>query len=316
MPLPGFVDLDVQYRDNNTGVGVAVDSLEGKVFNEAGHEIETVTPIPETDVTGITYWVRDLDLRNAANYPGLYVTVEWHAVHRGIALPVFPKTYGFQPTSPVAMNGTVIEWPQCTSPLAFFYEIFKRRSPDYPAWQLVGRSWGPHFVDRTVYENEFEARSWEYQIQQYTRTPGILQPDGSDYMTNGSMITPLRVWRAPTGSNADGTGFGGVCEISGKVVDLTGGPGVAYWPDMERKLPEVIFTVHPRATQQLVGSTYIMPEDVIARVALDGRFTIALLQDTIVEFRVTNTFFRGRFITPLKPKANLGEVSIEIIRDY
>lgn len=311
MPLPGFVDLDVQYRDNNTGVGVSVDTLEGRVYNELGRLIETVSPIPEIDANGVTYYVRDLDLRNASNYPGLNISVEWAAVYRGIALPTFSKKYGFQPTSPRAMNATVLQWEQCSNPLAFFYEIKKNRQ-DLPSWQLVGRSWGPFFVDRTVFANEFEARSWSYNVIQYVRTPGILQPDGSDYIEGGQSFPPLRIWRAPSGEGS----VGGVCEISGRIVDLMGGPGVNYWPDLERKLPEISFTNHPRATQQLVGDTYIMPEDVYVRVALDGRFTVALLQDTIVEFRVTNTFFKGRFITPKKEKATLGEVMIEIIRDY
>jgi hypothetical protein len=299
----GFVDLDVRYTDPVMHLGVAVESLSGIVRNALGQIVEVVHPEPEVDANGVTYWVRDYDIRDATKFAGLTLTVEWEAVLRGIALPTFPKLYAYAPVARKPALATVLQWPPCADPNVLFYEITRRRS-DVETSIFVGRSFGPSYIDETVFASEFEARSWRYWVQQYARTPGFLQLDGSDYAASGGPFEPTRTWRATTP----------VCSISGRLVDIMGGPSVGLYVD--RKHPEVIFTVHPKQTQQLMGDMYIMPEDIVANVGLDGYFNIVLLQDVIVEFRVTSTYFRGKFIVPRRTSAELSDLDIEIVRDY
>lgn len=299
----GVIDLDVRYLDAVSGEGVAVETIHGVVKNSLGVVIEEITPVAETDLSGVIYYARDYDVRNGAKFPGLFLTVDWVAVRYGTVLPTFSKRYDYRPVTVEAASATVMQWDPSTDPLVMFYEINRTRAGE-TAPTYVGRSFGPFFVDRTVFPNEFEARSWNYTATPFARTPGTLQADGSDYRALGTQSSPLRIWRSSAA----------VCMVSGKVTDITGGSGVAFYAD--RKWPEVIFAVHPRATQQLVGDKYLMPEDVSARVALDGSFTVILLQDTIVEFRVSCTYFRGRFVVPRRESATIGDVGIEIIRDY
>lgn len=299
----GFVDLDVRYKDAGTLQGVAVESVVGSVRNALGQAIGIVIPLPETDVDGVIYYTRDYDVRDATKFAGLFLTVEWSAVFRGVALPLYTKRYDYAPVARKAASVTVLEWPPCVDPNVFFYEIVRRRS-DVVGDIFVGRSFGPAFVDKTVFANEFEARSWQYWVQQYARNPGFIQPNGSDYMLSGGPFQPTRIWRSSSP----------VCLVSGNVADISGGSGVRTHAD--RKHPEVMFTPHPRHTQQLVGGTYIMPEDIVANVTLDGYFSVALLQDTIVELRISSTYFRGEFIVPRRDETTLADVEVRIIRDY
>lgn len=299
----GFVDLDVRYKDAVTLQGVAVESIVGSVYNALGALVAAVLPLAEVDADGVIYYTRDYDVRDATKFAGLFLTVEWSAVYRGVALPLYTKRYDYAPVARCAAQSTVIEWLPCTDPNVLFYEISRRRA-DFPNSIYVGRSFGPAFVDKTVFANEFEARSWQYWIQQYARTPGFIQLDGSDYTLSGGPFRPTRIWRSSSP----------MCLITGNVADITGGSGIRNHED--RKHPEVIFTPHPRHTQQLVGGTYIMPEDIVANVALDGFFSVALMQDTIVEFRVSSTYFRGELIVPRRDEATLADVEVRIIRDY
>lgn len=299
----GLIDLSVKYLDAVSGEGVAVETIHGVVKNSLGTVIGEVVPVAETALDGVTYYVRDYDVRDGSKFFGLFLTVDWIAVHYGVVLPTFSKRYDYRPVTVEAATASVMQWEPSTDPLVMFYEINRTRAGEI-APTFVGRSFGPFYVDRTVFANEFEARSWNYTATPFARTPGTLQADGSDYRALGTQSSPKRIWRTSSS----------VCAISGKITDITGGSGIAFYAD--RKLPEVIFTVHPRATQQLVGDRYLMPEDVSARVALDGSFTVVLLQDTIVEFRVSCTYFRGRFVVPRKESATIGDVGIEIIRDY
>lgn len=298
----GFLDLDVRYRDAQSGDGVAVESLVGYVRNSLGEAVDLVLPVAETDAGGVIYYARDYDVRDATKFPGLFLTVEWVAVRYGVALPTFSKQYDYAPVAKRAMLATVLEWAPCEDPRTLFYEVYRKLNSTDPV--LIGRSFGPFFLDTTAYTNEFEARAWIYHITPVFLTPGEIQPDGSDYMASGTNINPERAWRTSDP----------VCEISGRLSDLIGGPGVDIY--QEKQFPEVVFSIHPRATQQLVGSKYILPEDVYARVGADGSFTIVLLQDTIVEFRVNTTYFRARFVVPKTWRAELGDLDIEILRDY
>lgn len=303
----GFVDLDVRYVDPSTQKGVALDSIRGLVKNALGHEIEEVVPEAYSDTDGTYYSMKDYDIRNASNFAGLFLTVDWIAIKGGIILPTFSKQYDYRPVADDPANKTVVYWePPDTECEIAFYEIYRERTIDNVLEKVfAGRSFGPSFVDCSCFENEFEARSWTYRAYPFYHSEGVQQPDGSDYYDSGISITPTLISR---------TGLG-ICLIEGRIRDVTGAP---YRWKTERTESWVSFFMDWNDRHSYVGErgVYITPAAVQIPLASDGGFSAALVQDVVATLIIEWSGLKARFVVPRRDHAFINELNLEIEKTW
>jgi hypothetical protein len=302
MMAAGFVDLSVRYRDIFTGRNVSVDYISGIVRNSRGLVIESITPLPYTDVDGAYYSAVDYDVRDASKFPGAFLTVEWTAYKMGIALPLL-KHYDYQPVSEDYADKTLLYWLPLTPPgSAYFYEVHRTRNDGTD--ELAGRSFGSSFVDAYPFDNEFEARAWLYKMKPFRRTGAEgLQPDGSDLISQGTALEPYLMFRTSAP----------VCSVTGRLTDVGGRP--IFSGEFKFEMASVVFKVNRRDRWQIVGDTLFTNESLYAGISESGRFTIDLIQDCVVEMWIPFMNFAARFIVPRKSLAGLSELNLEILRE-
>ena len=303
----GFVDLDVRYLDVTSGKGVAIDALHGTVKNAFGTVIEEITPDPYADIDGSYYSVKDFDVRDSTKFSGLFLTVDWLAVKGGIVLPTFSKQYDFVPVSEAPANKTIIYWdPPDTEHEIAYYEIRRERSVNnVTETAFVGRSFGPSFVDTTVFANEFEARSWAYRAYAFYNSPGALQDDGSDYIASQIPITPRVTSR---------TGLA-VCVIEGHIRDVTGAPYV--WKT-DRTESWVSFFMDWNDRHSFIGAEglYVTPAAVQIPLASDGGFSAALIQDVVATLIIEWSGLKARFVVPREDHVYINELNLDIEKTW
>ena len=303
----GFVDLDVRYVDPNLGKGVALDSIRGIVKNAIGTEIEEIVPDAYADVDGVFYSVKDYDIRDASKFSGLFLTVDWIVTKGGLLLPTFPKQYDYVPVSDNPADKTVIYWlPPETEHEIAYYEVYRWRCVNEVKEEiLVGRSFGPSFVDTTVYANEFDARTWSYRIAAYYHQSGTIQDDGSDYVALGVNITPEIVDR--TCCN--------LCLIEGRIRDVTGAP---YRWKTDRTESWVSFFMDWNDRHSFIGDRglYVTPAAVQIPLASDGGFSAALIQDVVATLIIEWSGLKARFVVPRKAHAYINELNMEIEKTW
>jgi len=303
----GFVDLDVRYVDPITGQGVALDSIKGLVKNALGATIEEIVPDPYLDVDGAYYSKKDYDIRNAENFSGLFLTVDWIVVKGGVLLPTFPKRYDYAPVADAPANKTIVYWdPPETEREIGFYEIYRERQVNnVTETEFLGRSFGPSFVDNTVYADEFQARSWAYRAYAFYRTPGTLQDDGSDYINSEIPITPRQTSR---------TGLG-ICLVEGRISDVTGAP---YRWQTNRTESWVSFFMDWNDRHSYIGDKglYITPAAAQIPLASDGGFSAALVHDVVTTLIIEWSGLRGRFVVPRTSHAYINELDMVISKTW
>lgn len=298
----GFVDLDVRYTDSISFRGVAVDNLRGEVKTAAGFSAGTVIPDGFQDANGAFYGVLDYDVRDASQFFGTFIKVYWSCTYHGIALPIIEKRYDFLPVAPEPVNKTLIYWLPLNDPLyTYYYDVYRYRDSTE---EFVGRTFATSFSDTKAFASEFEARSWKYKIYTNKSNPGYApDPDEGDFIRDGSALAPYYVGRAGVS----------LCEISGKVTDLSGRPEQMVSEYLEQAPIE--FTVNWRDRFEILGDTIILPEGVYVSTGQGGAFSVGLLQDAVVEMRIPMINFTARFIVPRQDKAKLSELNIELLRE-
>jgi hypothetical protein len=305
--MAGIVDLDVRYRDPESGSGIAVDSIRGIIKNAMGEVIEEITPEAYADTEGVYYGVMDYDARDASKFAGLFLTVDWIAIKGGLQLPTFPKRYNYVPVADNPADKTVIYWlPPETEHEIAYYDINRcRKVDDVVEEVLVGRSFGPNFIDTTVFENEFEARSWAYTMQAYYHKSGVVQEDGSDYVPLGVTIQPTMVSR---------TGLS-LCLIEGRIRDVTGAP---YRWSTERTESWVSFFMDWSDRHSYIGERglYVTPAAVQIPLASDGGFSAALVQDVVATLLIEWSGLKARFVVPRKDHAFINELNMDIEKTW
>lgn len=306
MADPGFVDLQVQYKDAVTGDPVAVGNISGVVRNALGTEIESIIPIAFDDPTeGLLYQTLDYDLRDSSKFPGTFITVEWQADRLGVFLPTFDKIYRFRPVAEEAFNQTAMYWLAFDDPNTLFYEIERHRTTDAGIEEeIIGQTFAVSFIDTTVYTNEFEARTWQYRMYPALRT-NTLNDDGTDYIISGSPQTAYAVFRTAKS----------FCNLSGHAVNLIGQPADTDVSETKLEQDSISFRVYYKDRHQVVGDAIILPETIYVKLSAAGRFEINLIQGTVVELHIPYSNYRGRFAVPNQAQATLEDLTIEIIRD-
>lgn len=303
----GFVDLDVRYVDPITGKGVALDDIRGIVKNSVGTIIEEIVPDAYADADGAYYSTKDYNILDATKFFGLFLTVDWAATKGGILLPTFPKQYDYEPVTDNPADKTVVYWdPPDTEHQIAYYEIYRERTENQVVEkELIGRSFGPNFVDTTPYANEFEARSWAYKIYAFYHQTGRLQDDGSDYVALGVTIDPRLTSR--TGLN--------LCLIEGRIRDVTGAPYV--WKT-DRTTSWVSFFMDWSDRHSYIGDRglYVTPAAVQIPLASDGGFSAALIQDVVATLIIEWSGLKARFVVPRKSHAFINELNMEIVKTW
>ena len=298
----GLINLDVRYRDVETEEGIAVEKITGIVRNSVGTVIEEVTPDAMLDTEGVFYRVPDYDTRDASKFFGLFITVEWRAQRYNVWLPTFEKKYFIDPVAEAPANRTVIYWLPYDDPNLLFYNIYRYRE-DVEGDVFVGRSYSPSFVDEYPFENEFEARSWKYRINPVLHVQGLLQPDGTDYVEQDEGITPTVTYRTN----------GGTCLLTGSIVDVSGNPVNFNTDTVERS--SVVFRINWRDRFQILQSAIISTEDVYALPSYDGRFSVNLIWDAVVEMWIPPLNFRVRFLVPRLNRVDFSSLEFEYVRE-
>lgn len=303
----GFVDLDVRYVDPNTGQGVALDSLVGTVKNAIGTVIETVTPLPYSDVDGAYYSVKDYNVLDSTKFFGLFLTVDWVAVKGGVALPTFPKRYDYQPVADAPATKTIVYWdPPITDRVIGFYEVYRARQVNnVEEKEFVGRSFGPSIIDDYAYANEYEARSWAYKAYAFWQTPGTLQDDGSDFLDSEIPITPRTTSR---------TGLG-ICLVEGRITDVTGAP---YRWQTDRTESWVSFFMDWNDRHSFIGERgqYVTPAAVQIPLASDGSFSAALIHDVVATLIIEWSGLKARFVVPRESHAYINDLNMTIEKTW
>ena len=303
----GYVDLDVRYLDALTNRGVALDSIRGRVRNAVGTLIEEIVPLPYIDDDGALYSMKEYSVLDTTKFSGLFLTVDWIAIKGGIVLPTFSKQYDYQPVTDNPADKTIVYWAPPDTPYDIaYYEIYRKRTISGVVIKvLAGRSFGPSFVDRQAFSNEFEARSWSYEMYAFYHYPGFIQPDGSDYIALGVPITPSITSR---------TGLS-VCLVEGRVRDVTGAPYV--WKT-DRTESFVSFFMDWNDRHSYVGDRglYITPSAVQIPLATDGGFSVALVQDVVATLIIEWSGLKARFVVPRKEQAFINDLNMEIAKTW
>lgn len=298
----GIINLDVRYLDVESGLGIAVEKITGVIRNAVGTLIEEVAPEAFSDLEGVFYRLEDYDTRDASKFFGTFITVEWKAQRYGVWLPVFEKKYFIDPVAEAPANRSMVYWDPFGNPNLFFYNVYRFRT-DPSEEVFAGRSFSNSFVDVEPFVNEFEARSWQYKIRPVLKTPGVIQPDGSDYVEKESSYLAFAVYRTSNG----------VCQLDGAIATLSGAP-VNFNTDTIGK-SSVVFRVNWRDRFQILRDAVISTEDVYVLPSYNGRFSVSLLWDAVVEMWIPPLNFRVRFLVPRKDQADFSSIEFEYVRE-
>jgi hypothetical protein len=297
----GIMNLDVRYKDVESGEGIAVENITGIVRNAIGTVIEEITPVPLDDAEGVFYREVDYDTRDASKFFGTFITVEWKAQRYGVWIPTFEKRYYIDPVAEAPVDKTLVYWEPYVDADLFFYNVYRYRAADGEVF--AGKSFSPSYVDDHPFENEFEARSWQYRIRPVTRTPGCIQDDGSDYVEQATFLTPYSANRVSNGT----------CRVYGSISNITGNP--INFTDETIARSSIVFRINWRDRHQILGGTIITPEDVYVLPTSDGRFSVNLLWDAVVEMWIPPLNFRVRFLVPRERQVDFSTLEFEYVRE-
>jgi hypothetical protein len=306
MADPGFVDLDVQYTDINSQLGVAVDWVLGKVYNSSGILIGEVVPDPVLDQGHVKYLKADYAVGDLSKFAGEpFLEVVWQAAKAGIAIPDLRKRYWFDPAGRRETGKTYVQWEPPTDPdkPVLFYNVYRCREGDDDVF--VGKALSSFFIDYDEFASEFEARSWKYYAKAVYHEEGQLQTDGSDYKERDSQITPTHIVRTSVS----------FCMIEGTILDIMGRSGRLK---TDRGYDTIIaFRQNARDRFQIdqEKSIFFLPEDVYGQLNDDGSFGVPLVQDVVAEIVIIACRFRARFVVPNQDRVGIGDLDLTILRD-
>jgi hypothetical protein len=305
MANPGFVDLDVQYTDINSQLGVAVDWVLGKVYNSKGEEVDEVVPDPVFDQGHVKYAKVDYDIQDLSKFAGEpYAEVVWQAAKAGIAIPDLRKRYWFDPAGRHETGKTYVRWDPPTDPNkpVLFYNVYRCRDGDTDVF--VGKSLTNFLINDEEFVSEFDARSWKYYAKAVYHEEGQLQVDGSDYMERDAQLTPTDTVRTSLS----------FCMIEGRILDIMGGSGRLT---TDRGYDTIVaFRQNKRDRFQIdqENDAFYLPEDVYVQLNDDGSFAAPLVQDIVAEIHIIACRFRARFVVPNLDRVGFGELDLTILR--
>lgn len=308
MANPGFVDLDVQYNDINSQLGVAVDWVLGKVYNSLGVLVEDgIVPDPVLDQGHLKYVKTAYNVSDLSRFNGEpFLEVVWQAAKAGIAIPDLRKRYWFDPAGRRETGKTYVLWNQPADPVKplIYYNVYRCREGDDDVF--VGKSLSSSFIDYSEFASEFEARSWKYYAKAVYHEEGQLQADGSDYREFDGQLTPVYTVRTPVS----------FCMIEGSILDIMGKSGRLT---TDRGYDTYITFRHNARDRFQIdqeNDIFYLPEDVYGQLSNDGSFGVHLVQDLVVEMTIIACRFKARFVVPNQDRVGFGELDLTIIRDF
>jgi len=147
------------------------------------------------------------------------------------------------------------------------------------------------FVDSTTYESAYVSKNVAYKVTELLEH----SPSGSPML--GDILTS-----SVSRSNK------AMCLVVGDINTIT---------NSAEDVDFVRFLVHEKDAPINVGSTYfIKSREVKVNVSATGRFTILLVQGTIVVAEIPEIGYTKRFIVPAVPTINLSDISGQHVEMY
>lgn len=296
MRSPGRVDLSVVF-ESPTGVPVQVDSVAAYIYSSGGTLRQYVSPndpiIEEIDSPFYKYEINDFNVSNPLLYPGFNVKVRWVIDLPGSPSPATTEintVHWFVPTNPNPIQCNIITWPSSDDANLIGYYL-ENKPPAAGSFSFLAVVPYTTFVDQTVYESAYVSKNVAYQVTELLAT----SPIGSPGL--GTVLSPT-ITRSTKA----------MCMVVGDIATIT---------NSVEDVDFVRFLVHEKDAPINVGSTYFTrSREVKVDVDAAGRFTILLVQGTIVVAEIPEIGYTKRFIVPELPIINLSEISGQHVEMY
>lgn len=296
MRSPGRVDLSVVF-ESPTGVPVQVDSVAAYIYSSGGTLRQYVSPndpiIEEIDSPFYKYEINDFNVSNPLLYPGFNVKVRWVIDLPGSPSPATTEintVHWFVPTNPNPIECNVITWGAST-PDRFIGYYVENKLPAAGSFSFLAVTPDTTFVDPTTYESAYISKNVAYKVTQLVEH----SPSGSPMLGDVLTSTVVRSNKA-------------MCLVVGDINTIT---------NSAEDVDFVRFLVHEKDAPINVGSTYyIKSREVKVNVSATGRFTILLVQGTIVVAEIPEIGYTKRFIVPAVSTINLSDISGQHVEMY